>query len=126
MTDSKPTPVFVKDPANPTDAELAAAIERGLADGSLIDASEWLARNREAEPGPEQTGIQAILDDIKRASFVDGYQATDAEAFGLLLARHFQWDGIEIMKAAAAGLEDANFHTEAGQLSEMAEQAERA
>ena len=34
---------FVKDPANPTDAELAAAIDRGLADGSLIDAEAWIA-----------------------------------------------------------------------------------
>lgn len=45
MTDSKP--VFVVDPSNPTDDELVAAIERGLADGSLIDASEWLACNRQ-------------------------------------------------------------------------------
>lgn len=39
MTDSP----YVQDPANPTDAELAAAIQRGLADGSLIDAEAWLA-----------------------------------------------------------------------------------
>jgi hypothetical protein len=30
----------------PTDAELAAAIERGLADGSLTDAADWLAANK--------------------------------------------------------------------------------
>jgi hypothetical protein len=33
----------------PTDAELSAAIERGLADGSLIDATDWLAANATAE-----------------------------------------------------------------------------
>jgi len=38
---------YVQDPANPTDAELAAAIERGLADGSLITAEDFLARVRE-------------------------------------------------------------------------------
>ena len=34
---------FVADPANPTDDELAAAIQRGLANGTLIDAAAWLA-----------------------------------------------------------------------------------
>jgi hypothetical protein len=37
---------YVVDPANPTDDELAAALERGLADGTLIDAADWLAANR--------------------------------------------------------------------------------
>lgn len=36
---------YVKDPANPTDAEIVAAIERGLANGTLVDAAEWLAAN---------------------------------------------------------------------------------
>jgi hypothetical protein len=39
---AKPSP-FVADPANPTDDEIAAAIDRGLANGSIIDASEFLA-----------------------------------------------------------------------------------
>ena len=34
---------FVADPANPTDDELAAAIERSLALGTLIDAGDWMA-----------------------------------------------------------------------------------
>jgi hypothetical protein len=47
-----PDPPYVVDPLYPTDAELSAAIDRGLADGSLIDAAGWLARN-EPEPEPE-------------------------------------------------------------------------
>jgi hypothetical protein len=47
-----PDPPYVVDPLHPTDAELSAAIDRGLADGSLIDAADWLARN-EPEPEPE-------------------------------------------------------------------------
>jgi hypothetical protein len=35
---------YVADPENPTDAELAAAVERGLADGTLIDSADWLAQ----------------------------------------------------------------------------------
>jgi len=34
---------YVADPANPTDAEIVAAIERGLANGSLITAEAFLA-----------------------------------------------------------------------------------
>lgn len=36
---------FVADPDNPTDAELAAAIQRSLDAGLLIDAADWLAAN---------------------------------------------------------------------------------
>ena len=35
---------YAKDPANPTDAELAATVKRGLADGSMITAEDFLAR----------------------------------------------------------------------------------
>ena len=52
-----PDPPYAIDPANPTDAELAAAIQRGLADGTLIDAADWMAQQQEldatAEPEPE-------------------------------------------------------------------------
>jgi hypothetical protein len=34
---------YVADPLNPTDDELAAAIERSLANGTLIDAADWMA-----------------------------------------------------------------------------------
>jgi len=46
---------FVKDPANPTDAEIAAAIERDLAAGRLVDAEDFLARLIEDE-NPERPG----------------------------------------------------------------------
>ncbi len=39
---------FAVDPLNPTDAELSAAIQRGLDNGTLIDASDWLAREEAA------------------------------------------------------------------------------
>ena len=43
---------YVADPDNPADAEISAAIQRGLANGSLIDADEWMARHA-AELGRE-------------------------------------------------------------------------
>lgn len=68
--------------------------------------------------------LTAELARIKRESFTSTYQASDAEAFGLMTAHFFTWDGVDIMQAASYALEDANFHTEAGQLSDMARQAE--
>jgi hypothetical protein len=41
----------------PTDAELSAAIERGLADGSLIDSADWLAMNSLYNPGDIVTDL---------------------------------------------------------------------
>jgi hypothetical protein len=40
---------FVADPANPTDEELAAAIQRGLDNGTMIDADVWLAQQEAAD-----------------------------------------------------------------------------
>jgi hypothetical protein len=40
----EPASPFVADPENPTHDEIAAAIQRGLADGSIIDADTWLAQ----------------------------------------------------------------------------------
>lgn len=67
---------------------------------------------------PARAIVQTLVDTIKRDSFTEGYKATDAEAFGLLMARYFGWDS-RILDAAARALEDANFHTESGQVAEM-------
>ena len=67
--------------------------------------------------------VEAELAKIKQHSFVEGYKATDEEAMGILLSRFFKWDGVSIMKAAAAGLEDANYHTECAMILRMAEKA---
>jgi hypothetical protein len=48
----------------------------------------------------------------------------DAEAVGLATARYFGWDGLQILRAAQYALEDANFHTEAGEVSDMADAVE--
>lgn len=57
---------------------------------------------------------------IKRESFVKGYEATDAEAFGLLMSSLFHYDGPDIMQAASYALEDANFHDECALLQDLA------
>ena len=39
------TPPYAADPLNPTDEELAAAIQRSLELGTLIDADDWMERH---------------------------------------------------------------------------------
>ena len=57
-----------------------------------------------------QNTMVPILNKIKKESFVDGYEASDTEAFGLLLSKYFKWDGYEIFMSTHFALEDANFH----------------
>jgi hypothetical protein len=47
--------------------------------------------------------------------------ANAAEADGVALAKKCQWDGYLILIAAGAALEDANFHSEAAIVRQMAE-----
>lgn len=68
--------------------------------------------------------LAALITEAKFERFTSGYEATDAEALGLLVAGHFSWDGVAIMKTAAFALEDANFHTESGAVMEMAKTIE--
>jgi len=51
--------IFVKDPANPTGPELAAAIERGLAAGTLILAEDFLVRVRNCQGCPALNYLEA-------------------------------------------------------------------
>lgn len=69
--------------------------------------------------------VRAALDMIKKTHYVAGYQATDAEAFGILMAKWFRWDGVQILEATYAGLEDSNFHTENKTIAEMIEKSGR-
>jgi hypothetical protein len=54
--------------------------------------------------------INVVLASIKEHSFVDGYDVSDEEAFGLMMSKYFEYGGYEIAEAAGNALEDANFH----------------
>jgi hypothetical protein len=50
---------------------------------------------------------------------VDYFVKTDREtvieeALGILTARLFEWDGTAVLRVCASGLEDSNYHTESG------------
>lgn len=54
--------------------------------------------------------LKPLLDEVKKKCFVDGYEAGDVEALGLVLSKYLKWDGHRIMFTALASLEDANYH----------------
>jgi hypothetical protein len=67
------------------------------------------------------TALTGLIQEQKRTSFTNPDKATDTDALGILIAHHFEWDGIKIMETFFSALEDANFHTEAEQVLVMLE-----
>lgn len=65
--------------------------------------------------------INLLIERVKASSFTVGYEPTDEEALGLVLAKYFEWNGKKIMEATAYALEDSNYHTECKVISEMSE-----
>ena len=65
--------------------------------------------------------LQALIEETRKDSFVEGYHASDAECLGLILASHFTWNGLEILRTTFAALEDSNFHTENETIQAMIE-----
>lgn len=63
--------------------------------------------------------LQPILDQIKRETFVAGYEATNEEAAGIMLSKFFKWDGLSVLEACYSGLEDSNFHHENRTIEKM-------
>lgn len=53
--------------------------------------------------------MPTLLTAIKQKAFVKGYEATDAEALGLVVSKFCKWDAEAITEVAAEAFEDANF-----------------
>ena len=49
----------------------------------------------------------------------------EEQVLGLLIAGHFQWNGLAILRTAALALEDANFHQECELVHRMIENIKR-
>jgi len=69
--------------------------------------------------------LRSEIELVKNESFVEDYKATDAEAMGLVIAKFFAWDGLDILRTAQFALEDANFHAESAAVSDMADKIEK-
>lgn len=68
--------------------------------------------------------VQGMLEKIKAGCFSEDYEATDTEAMGLLLSHFFDYGGTDILKAAEAALEDANFHDASAKVGEIRAEVE--
>lgn len=70
---------------------------------------------------PMNIELKKLIQAQIKQSFIPEYQstATDSDALGLMLAHYFEWDGLEILKAAYSALEDSNFHTENRKIDAM-------
>jgi hypothetical protein len=73
----------------------------------------------------DKDSVRKILNRIKQKRFVSSYEASDAEAMGILMSEYFEYAGIDVMRAASSGLEDSNFHTENAKLQEMIAETEK-
>ena len=72
----------------------------------LTDSERWELRDKAIK-----NRVKDILSEIKKVSFMDGYNPSDAEAFGTMMSKYFEYDGYEIAEAAGNAFEDANFHS---------------
>ena len=72
-TEDAPATPFVVNPEKPTDAELAAAIERGLATGQLITSQEFLAQvDAEVDAQDAQDGACTVCGSLPVTIHQDG------------------------------------------------------
>ena len=60
--------------------------------------------------GTVQDQLTPLLKSVKNTCFVSGYDPSNAELMGILLAKFFKWDGLAIAETAGYALEDSNFH----------------
>ena len=71
--------------------------------------------------------LKQIAEHSAESCFTDSYKKPENLAermnsgLGIAIAAYCEWCGLEIMEIFEAALEDANFHTEAAQVSEMIE-----
>ena len=70
-----------------------------------------------------QEQIKTIIDREKITRFISGYDATDEEMLGVLIAQYFSWDGEKILRTMQYALEDSNFHDWNKKISEVLENA---
>ena len=64
------------------------------------------------------SNLQQLIEEQKPEMFSDPTKAQDISVLGILIARHTEWTGTEILKIAVEALEDANFHTMALAIAE--------
>lgn len=99
-------PAFVADPTKPTDAELVAAIQRGLATGQIVDATDWLAAQRHQDAVEVAATIRKSVNYPAYADQFDAHTDGMAELISKLTGKPYH----EI-RAAIVAAEQADTRT---------------
>lgn len=65
--------------------------------------------------------IREAISITRKIAFTPEYanKVSDSEVMGVIISRHFDWQGRQIAEVAFAALEDSNFHKESGLFNEM-------
>lgn len=63
--------------------------------------------------------IDRIVREIKHELYTEPSSVSDAEAYGVMTAHYFEWDGARIVEAFLSTLEDANYHTFRARVQEL-------
>lgn len=116
-----PEPPFAADPLNPTGEELAAAIQRGLADGTLIDAADWMAREAEAHASGPEAAIAQASDDMIAMS-VQRHAEAEAIREAQVVIDNAEWNALSLQEQEARmAAQDAAYEAEAAERAAEAE-----
>ena len=60
-----------------------------------------------------------------RERYPDVRTVSAEEVLGAMIATHFEWNGLSILKTASAALEQANFHDECALVEQMIRNVQR-
>ena len=63
--------------------------------------------------------LKLLIKEKKSTGYVKGYDASEPETLGRLIASHFKWDGERIFQTMLSAFEDANFHAFNREMSEL-------
>ena len=68
--------------------------------------------------------LKVLIQKQKETSFIKPEEATDEDAFGLMISHYFHWSGLPALKVCYAALEDSNFHGENETIQAMIDKLE--
>ena len=105
------------------DSAQAGATALSYNNSAVIQSNFGPSEAKSFEVVDAKRALLPVIAKIKSVVFTKEYQAkaTDAECLGILIAKFFEWDGTEILRAASAGLTDANYHEESAAVDKLLE-----
>jgi len=70
-------------------------------------------KTAERDLNKDREEMSSKIQEMTKDTFRPGFDVSEARRFGIIISKHFEWDGMKIMEAFLSALEDANFHDKA-------------